>query len=61
MALRIGSDVLMVFFSSSKLCNHNYTMVISHFAIKVSLARNSESLSIVNVNKEKEIRKADKA
>ena len=25
-ALRIGSDVLMVVFSSSKLCNHNYTM-----------------------------------
>ena len=26
MALRIGCDVLMVLFSSSKLFNHNYTM-----------------------------------
>ena len=35
--------------------------VISHFAIKVSLARNSDSLSIMNVNKENESRKVDKA
>ena len=67
MALRIGSDVLMhgLIFKfktlQPQLHNVKISEVISYFAIKGSLARNSDSLSIVNVNKENESRKVDKA